>query len=144
MEEVIRLLELKNQYYEKFYNLTTRFMNDDEESRWKDLELVVGNRQRILNILRTFDYKIARLFSQVESEKTEWGKYRSQVKTILETRTSWVNKIVQVDLVLISLVDRMKTKTIHELKQTVEAQQNLRHFDQVSKKTSKKFTESDF
>ena len=137
MEEVIRLLELKNRYYEKFYQLTSRFLTGDDEWRWEEMDLMVANRQRILNILRTFDYKIARTFSEVDSGEVDFEKYRQNVKGLLDKRTQWVNKIVKVDLALISLIDQMKTHTIQELKQTVEFQNNLRQFTHSARKVKR-------
>ena len=58
MEEVIYYLELKNQYYEKFHNVTKRLLEYVQQNRWDILPSFVDTRERILHIIRSYDFKI--------------------------------------------------------------------------------------
>ena len=128
MEEVIHYLELKNQYYEKFYNLTQKFLQLAEDKRWNDVELFVDNRERILSIIRSYDFKIAEVFEQIDVTQVDLNLYRTRVHSLLESRKSWVDKIVALDLELISKVEDMKSETIKELKKTVETHNQINSF----------------
>ena len=132
MEEVIHYLELKNQYYEKFYTITSKFLDQIIRDDWKGLDLVVDNRERILNILRSFDMKIAELFDRLDVQQTQVDLYRSRVKSLMDKRTEWVNKIVRLDLDLIAKIEDVKTDTIRELRRTVETGQQLHSFEENS------------
>jgi hypothetical protein len=66
MEEVIHYLEMKNHYYEKFQTITEKFLQQANQDRWDEIEFFVDNRERILNIIRSFDFKIAEAFEQVD------------------------------------------------------------------------------
>lgn len=129
MEEVIHYLELKNQYYEKFYNVTQKFLKQATDDKWNDIEFFVDNRERILNIIRSFDFKIASLFEGLDLADTNLDFYKDRVKSLLEQRTQWASKIVALDLELVSKIDEMKTDTIRELKRVQETSQALESFD---------------
>ena len=128
MEEVIHYLELKNQYYEKFHAMTCKFLEQARENRWDDLDFFVDNRERILNIIRSYDFKIAKLFEEQDLTKLDLHVYRPRVKSLLESREQWVKKIVAVDLELVSKIDEMKSETIRDLKRSVETNHQLNAF----------------
>jgi hypothetical protein len=112
MEEVIHYLELKNQYYEKFHAITSKFLAQSQQNRWGDLEFFVDNRERILNIIRSYELKIATLFERLDLTNCELDLYRSRVKALMEQRSAWANRIVALDLELINRIDEMKSETI--------------------------------
>ena len=132
MEQVIHYLELKNLYYEKFFNVTSKFLVHAVQEQWEDIEFFVDNRERILNIIRSFDLKIAKLLDEVEMRDSDLMKYRPQVKSLLDARTLIAGKIINQDLELIQKIDEMKTDTIRELKRTLETSQQLQSFDEPS------------
>lgn len=128
MEEVLHYLELKNQYYEKFYTVTLRFMAQAAQNNWADIELFVDNRERILNIIRSYDFKIAKHFQAVSLENSEVNDYRDKVQDLLKVRGEWAQKIVTLDLELMTKMDEVKTETIRELKRSVEVSHQIGSF----------------
>lgn len=132
MEEVLHYLELKNRYYEKFHSITAKFLAQTAQGNWDDLEFFVDNRERILNIIRSFDFKIANLFEAADVSGEDVELYRPRVKALLDARTQWADRIVQQDLELISRIDEMKSDTIRELKRSVETAQQLESFEEVA------------
>lgn len=128
MEEVIHYLDLKNQYYEKFYSLTSKFLVQAEQDHWNEIEFFVDNRERILNIIRSFDFKIAAIFDGLDMSQNEVEAYRERVKTLLDKRAEIANKIVAKDLELIAKMDEMKSETIRELKKTMETSHQVGSF----------------
>lgn len=128
MEEVIHYLELKNQYYSKFYSVTLRFLDRTNRNDWDEMGLFVDNRERILNIIRSFDYKIADRFQNLCLPPNELACYRSRVKELLDTRRDLAHKIVALDLELISKMEEIKSETIRELKKNFETSSQLNSF----------------
>lgn len=116
MEEVIHYLDLKNQYYEKFFAVTTRFLEDARLDRWEDLTAFVDTRERILNILRSYDFKIAALFEELHLTEEDLLRYRPRVKSLFDRRTHLVQRIVAEDLELIGIIDERKSDAIGELR----------------------------
>lgn len=136
MEEVIHYLELKNQYYEKFHAMTAKFLASAAANQWEDLELFVDNRERILNIIRSYDFKIAQRFEQVDIGDCNLDVYRGRVQGLLHARKAWADKIVSLDLELISRIDEMKCDTIRELKRTLQTNQQVSSFEETALATA--------
>jgi len=128
MEEVLHYLQLKNQFYEKFYSVTCKFLDQANRNQWDDIENFVDNRERILNIIHSFDFKIASLFQKLNLSKDELDKYRGTVKEILDARAALANQIVRADLELITKMDEMKNDTIKDLKKSVETMHQINSF----------------
>lgn len=131
MEEVLHYLQLKNQYYEKFLTTTQRFIEQANQGKWEDLEFFVDNRERILNIIRSYDFKVARAFQKAEvtNENDYYGK---RVRELLDRRTALANKIVSLDLELIAKIDEIKSETVRELKKSVETSHQIESFEKTS------------
>jgi hypothetical protein len=132
MEEILHYLELKNQYYEKFCSMSAKYLAATYDDRWDDLAFFVDNRDRVLNIIRSFDFKIAKLFEEVDPTAIDLTMYRPRVKALLDRRSELAKRIVEVDLELISRIDDMKTETIRDLKKTVETSHQMETFNAVT------------
>lgn len=128
MEEVIYYLDLKNKYYEKFLSVTEKFLTQVQQDRWDNVDYFVDSRERILNIIRSYDFKIAELFQRVNVDSTRLEGYGDRVKEILERREALGKKIMDQDLELIGKVEEVRSETIRDLKKTQETGQKLHSF----------------
>lgn len=128
MEEVIHYLEMKNHYYEKFQSITEKFLVMANQDRWDEVEFFVDNRERILNIIRSFDFKIADAFERIDFALFNPDAYRGRVKDLLDRRANLGSKIISLDLELIAKMEDAKSETIRELKRTMEANQQVNSF----------------
>jgi len=128
MEEVLHYLDLKNQYYDKFHSMTVKFLENIAQDKWEDVDVFVDNRERILNIIRSFDFKIAKAFEEIDTSRCSIELYRPRVKAMLDRRAEIAKKIVALDLELISKMDDIKSETIRELKKCVETSQQIGAF----------------
>lgn len=139
MEDVLQYLQMKNHYYEKFYSVTAKFLEMVNRNEWDDLEFFVDNRERILNIIRSFDFQISKACEKHDLNSPGMEQYRTRIKEMMDKRSEMAAKIVALDLELISKIDEYKTETIRDLKKTVETQHQLDSFTKVSpsKKTTK-------
>ena len=138
MEEVLHYLALKNQYYEKFYTVTVKFIELANQNNWDEIELFVDNRERILNIIHSFDFKISQRFQELKLSKDELDDYRDQVQNLIGARRAIADKIVEADLELISKMDEMKTETIRELKKTLETSHQINSFSSVKRQVKQR------
>jgi len=128
MEEILHYLRLKNQYYEKFYNLTVKFIEKANRDEWDEIAYFVDNRERILNIIRSFDSKLSKIFYGLGSNRFIYERYRSTVKDLLKQREDLGRKIITLDLELISKLEDVKSETIRELKHAMETTQQVGSF----------------
>ncbi len=128
MEEVVYYLELKNKFYEKFLSVTANFLTHVQQDRWENVEYFMDNRERILNIIRSYDFKIAELFQQINVASSKLESYGDRVKGLLEEREKLGKRIIDQDLVLIGKIDEVRMETIREIKKTQETGQKLHSF----------------
>ena len=141
MEEVLRYLEMKNHFYEKFYTITLRFIEQTARDEWEDMTLFLDNRERILNIIHTFDYKIAQHFQGLSLTSEDLEIYRNRVKSLMDTREELGKRIITLDLELISKMEDIKTETIRDLKRSVETSQQIGSFAPLPKRAPKPRTD---
>jgi hypothetical protein len=137
MEEVIEYLQMKNHYYEKFYSLTAKFLAQVQKNNWDDISFFVDNRERLLNIIRSFDYKISRVFDESQLSEGALVKLRPQVKALLDKRAELASKIVNIDLELISKIDEYKSDAIRDLKKSVETKSQVDSFNPKNRRTTR-------
>lgn len=132
MEEVIQYLEMKNNYYEKFLEISLKFLTETKNNHWDNLQFFVENRERLLNIIRSLDQKIARSFNTSNNNEEEMNSYRDTLKRLFERKKALGDKIINLDLQLISKIDTMKSQTIKQLKTNLETTQQLDSFQRTS------------
>jgi len=120
MEEVLHYLDLKNRYYEKFIALTERFLTEARSEQWERLPEVADSRERILHILRSFDFKISNLFEDLNLGSFDLETYRERVKSHFTRREELVQRIVVLDLELIGRLDELKSEALKDLRHRVE------------------------
>lgn len=129
MEEVLQYLEMKNHYYEKFYTVTKKFLDQIARNEWKDIDFFVDSRERILNIIRSFDAKISNVVEQSEKSIEMNSVDKTLMQRMMSQRREIADKILDLDLQLIAAIDDYKNETIRDLKKTVATQQHLEAFE---------------
>lgn len=135
MEEVLQYLEMKNHYYEKFYSVTQKFLDQIAKNDWNNLDFFVDSRERILNIIRSFDAKISHAVERIKDRMETTDSDKALMSKMMGARRVIADKILELDLQLISAIDEYKSETIRELKKTVETQQQIDAFEKNSQPT---------
>ncbi len=118
MEDVIHYLELKNRFFEKLLTMTEGFLSKAKQNLWNQVNQFTEDRERILDMIRTFESKIAVSFSALNLSQEEVDYYQPRIKEIFTKREMLVNRIVNLDLELIARIDEIKSERILELTQS--------------------------
>ena len=66
MEEVIHYLELKNRFFEKLLTMTEDFLARAKQDAWTRVTQFTEDRERMLDMIHTFELKIAESFSALQ------------------------------------------------------------------------------
>jgi hypothetical protein len=132
---------MKNHYYEKFFSITQKFLDQIARNSWKDLDFFVDSRERILNIIRSFDAKISQAVEKTDQKAKVTDVDRAILNQMMTKRRTLADKILELDLQVISAIDEYKNETIRELKKTLEAQPQIDAFEKnaVPSKANVKF-----
>lgn len=137
MDEVLQYLEMKNHYYEKFFSVTEKFLEKISKNDWDQTEFFVDSRERILSIIKSFDVKIQRELQRINSNYQLTESERSLLEKISKEKKKAGDKILELDLRLISAIDDYKNETIKELQKTVKAQQHIGAFEKTGNSTKR-------
>ena len=133
-EEVIYYLELKNQYYEKFFQMTKKFIQKAGANQWEGLDFFVENRERVLKIIQYFDNKISHVLEKLPTKVSADNASRERVREIMEERNEWGKHIVEQDLELLSKLEEVRNETIKELKKTQDLDSKISSYTNTTRR----------
>ncbi len=135
MEEVLRYLQLKNQFYEQFLSISSKLLDKIRKNDWQELESIVDMRERIINIIHSFDAKTSQALAKIP-EAIPNSMYKEQVTKVLNRRQHLANQIMSVDLELVSTIEDFRMETLKELKITNEKLNQTKAFEAIPNRHS--------
>ncbi len=116
MIRLIQFLNEKNHFLEKFYSLNERQVARLEGGMFDDIEKFYNQREDLLKILKYVD---AEIHTAHMSHKDMDGKFdagqKELIREALRTKESYVKRILDQDLIILSLIDEAKSQIIKEL-----------------------------
>ncbi len=118
MDEVLYYLELKNQFFEKLLAMTEDFLSKTKRNLWSQVNQFTEDREQVLDMIHSFESKIAEKFSSLQLTAEEVSFYQSRVKELFKKREWLVRRTVNLDLELIGKIDELKSERILELTNT--------------------------
>jgi hypothetical protein len=126
LKELIRLLELKNDYLERYLISTEDFIRHMESNNIGNVELLSSNRDSILGIINHLDEKIHVITEEIPDKPDGVSsEMRSDLRKALNKKEELIQDIVGVDEILFKYLSRYKQETaehineIRELKSAV-------------------------
>lgn len=115
--KTIQLLNEKNHFLEKFYSLNEKQLVQLSASRFENVEHFYNQREDILKIIKYIDAELARAQeNEVAMNLAVSEQDQMAVKECLRVKDIFVNRIIEQDIQIISLIERLKTNIINELK----------------------------
>jgi hypothetical protein len=114
MEQVISLLNQKNQHLEKFFDLNESEMDNFRRAQFTNIETFYQSRETILDVIRIIDENIEKL-NQQEPTSGPTQEQRGEVQDLLAITEDLVKEILNQDLQILSFVEQAKTEIIREL-----------------------------
>jgi hypothetical protein len=115
MREIIRLLELKNEYLEKYLTITKVFIMELDAGELGDPELLKSNRENILGILDHIDNKIKELSEKLDDDAQNSATAIKEINGIMHARERLAREIIDVDNKLFALLEEKKTTIVNDL-----------------------------
>ncbi len=116
MIRIIQFLNEKNHFLEKFYSLNERQITRLEGGVFDDIEKFYNQREDLLKILKYVDTEIHQSHM---SHKDMSGSFndgeKGLIREALRAKEMYVKKILDQDLLILSLIDEAKSQIIKEL-----------------------------
>lgn len=115
--KTIQLLNEKNHFLEKFYSLNEKQLVQLSSGQFENIEQFYNQREDILNIIKYIDAEMSRAQSDEIAMKTAISAQdQTTAKECLRIKDIFVSRIVEQDVQIISLIERLKNEIITELK----------------------------
>lgn len=116
MPRIIELMTERNHYLVRYYNLNEREMYHYREGNFDSLDAFYETREAILDIVAVLDEKIDEELMALEVEVVE--AQQDKIADLLSEKDSIVEKVLDQDLQLISLIETEKGKILKEFLET--------------------------
>lgn len=117
MEAIIHLLTEKNQNLEKFFRLNEAELENLSMGEFSHVELFYANREGILAIINKIDEMIERSSSVASPEVQIDPVAKKEIMRALHYKNDLVNRILEQDLKILSVIEVAKSNIIKELSQ---------------------------
>lgn len=115
--KTIQLLNEKNHFLEKFYTLNEKQLVLLSASQFDSIEHFYNQREDILNIIKYIDAELVRAHNdETAMNMTVVQQDQAAVKECLRIKDIFVSRIVEQDIQILSLIERLKSNIIKELK----------------------------
>ena len=116
MIRIIQFLNEKNHFLEKFYSLNEKQIGLLESGQFDDIEKFYNQREDLLKILKYVDAETHRAHMLHKDMNGLFNDPQKQeIRDALRVKETYVKKILEQDLIVLSLIDEAKTQIIREL-----------------------------
>ncbi len=115
MQEVINLLNQKNQHLERFYRRNEDEILNFTDGNFENLERFYHSREVILDMIGCLDQMIEEAQGRVDAQLT--ADEKRQAIRALDKKNDLVTQILSQDLQILSLIESAKSNIIKELSQ---------------------------
>ncbi len=118
MELLIELLERKNLCFRNFHKVCSDFLDEISKGNADGLDAFQKTRQGLLHVLETVDGELSQHLRTLEDRGAldhPSSKLRTQVNFYVRERESVVQSILDLDLQILSHIDKLKSETIQKL-----------------------------
>lgn len=117
METLIRLLERKNLCFRNFNKLCLDFIDEITRGDMTNLEQFQRRRQGLINVLEKLEIEIGQCLDALRTDPAQSlaPHVKNVINQLFRERESFVRSILDLDLRILTQIDRIKDETIQKL-----------------------------
>lgn len=137
-QKLVELLDEKNQYLEKFFELNETELHHFADGLFDNVEVFYQSREKILDIVRCIDALVDDEVTQI-SDSAVTPVIRAEIQDLMEHKDKLAKQILAQDLRVLAAIEDEKSNIIRELKSTKQTRkvvsayhsgQSSRHLDE--------------
>ena len=113
MKELIELLERKNLCFRSFHKLCSDYVEEISQGDTSSLEDFQRKRQSLINVLEQLEKGVAQWLDSFDGAAED--RMKEQIARLMSEKDSIVRSILDLDLVILGHIDRVKDETIRKL-----------------------------
>ena len=140
MSELLKLLETKNYWFQKFLLTCEKFivsLKENQDKAIDGLELFEKNRESLLNIIRKTDHKIKMLLDEQEMRECILGsEQKTKINYFMREKDSILSQILKIDNEIISMIEIIKNESFAKLKKLETGKKTISKYKSSKKQSS--------
>jgi hypothetical protein len=113
MKRLLKLLEERNHYLEKFYTLNENQLVELETANYNNIEAFYQNREGILEVISYIDTEIEKFNSEEPFALSNFEK--TQIRENLIIKKEFIKRILDQDFKILAKIENAKNEIIKEL-----------------------------
>ena len=126
MIRLIQFLNEKNHFLEKFYALNETQIAKLEVGHFDSVEMFYNQREDLLKIIKYIDAEIQKAHGLHKDMSGEFSEVeKTAIRAALRAKESYVQRILEQDLLILGMIDEAKSQIIRELKDIAKARKAL-------------------
>lgn len=117
------MIEVQNnliEFLQKAYELTTSALKLAQEKEFEQLNIVLENRERVINIIDSLSQQLSLYQKNADQELV--NKFNNQVSQV-------INKINTIDEIMTECLEHEKSKTQFEIAKTFKNKENFKGYN---------------
>lgn len=113
MKRILELMDQKNHFLEKFYSVNEKSIELFVRDQFETINEFYQERENILEIIKYIDKEIKIIFQNAQPDNE---KDLAQFRKSLSVKDTFVEKIIEQDIAILSCIEAAKNQIIKELK----------------------------
>lgn len=132
--KLVELLDEKNQYLEKFFELNETELHNFADGLFDNVEMFYQSREKILDIIRCIDALVDDEVTAM-TDNAVTPAVRAEIQELMDHKDRLAKQILGQDLQVLSAIEDEKSNIIRELKNTKQSRKmiNAYHSGQVAR-----------
>ncbi|CAN5547998.1 hypothetical protein BH10BDE1_BH10BDE1_32010 [soil metagenome] len=119
-QKLVELLDEKNQYLEKFFELNETELHCFADGNFDNVESFYQSREKILDIVRCIDALVDDEVTGIADSMVTAG-IRAEIQDLMDHKDRMAKEILAQDLKLLAAIEDEKSNIIRELKSTKQS-----------------------
>ena len=126
MNRLVQFLNEKNHFLEKFYSVNEEQITLLENFQFDKIDQFYNQREDLLKIINYIDAEIYRAHLQFKEMNLGFTEIeKCQIRESMKIKEMYVKKILEQDLIVLSLIDEAKSQIIKELQDVKKARKAM-------------------
>ena len=132
--KLVELLDEKNQYLEKFFELNETELHNFADGLFDNVEMFYQSREKILDIIRCIDALVDDEVTAM-TDNAVTPAVRAEIQELMDHKDRLAKQILGQDLQVLAAIKEEKSNIIRELKNTKQSRKmvNAYHSGQVAR-----------
>ena len=133
-QKLVELLDEKNQYLEKFFELNETELHCFADGNFDNVEKFYQSREKILDIIRCLDALVDEEVGEI-TDTAVTPMIRAEIQDLMSHKDRLAKQILAQDLKVLAAIEDEKSNIIRELKSTKQARKvvSAYHSGQVTR-----------